>query len=69
MDGIKDMDMRAWFAGHALEGILSNSHYPAQGSGEPSDQFVARVTDCAYRIADAMVKEARRLKQETSAAW
>ena len=55
-------------AGQALGGILSNAHYPPQGSGEPFDQFAARVTDTAYRIAEAMVRQGRRLKNETYAA-
>src|SRR5688572_8992526 len=65
---MKDLDLHAWFAGKALEGLLSNAHYPPQGSGEPMDQFVARVTDCAYRIADAMLKHGQKLKKEAS-AW
>ena len=35
-------------------------------SGEPLDQYVARVTDIAYRIAEAMIKQGRRLKKETT---
>jgi hypothetical protein len=66
---MKDLELRDWFAGQALAGILSNAHFPPQGSGEPFDQFAARVTDVAYRLAEAMVKQGRRLKKETSAAW
>lgn len=69
MADIKDIELYDWFAGQALAGLLSNSHYPPQGSGEPVDQYVARVTDGAYRIAEAMVKEGRRLKKERSTAW
>jgi hypothetical protein len=69
MTDMKDMDLRDWFAGQALAGILSNVQYPAQSSGEPFDQFAARVTDTAYRLAEAMMKHGRRLKKETSAAW
>lgn len=69
MADIKDLELYDWFAGQALAGLLSNSHYPPQGSGEPVDQYVARVTDSAYRIAEAMVREGRRLKKERSAAW
>jgi hypothetical protein len=64
MEYVKDIDLHNWFAGQALEGLLSNAHYPPQGSGEPMDQFVARVTDCAYRIADAMLKQGQKLKRE-----
>jgi len=69
MGDMKDMDLRHWFAGQALEGLLANEHYPSQGSGEPADQFAARVTDIAYRIADAMVQQGKRLKNEAPAAW
>lgn len=65
----KDIDLYDWFAGQALAGILSNSHYPPQGSGEPVDQYVARVIDSAYRMAEAMMKEGRRLKKDKLAAW
>jgi len=64
MEYTKELDERDWFAGQALAGLLSNAHYPPQGSGEPMDQFVARVTDCAYRIAEAMVKQGQKLKKE-----
>jgi hypothetical protein len=68
MSDVKEIDLHDWFAGQALGGLLSNSHYPAQGTGEPFDQYLARVTDSAYRVADAMVKEGRRRKKETP-AW
>ncbi len=51
----KDVELRDWFAGQALAGILANAQYPAQASGEPLDQFAARITDVAYRIAESMV--------------
>jgi hypothetical protein len=66
---MRELDLHDWYAGQALEGLLSNVHYPAQGSGEPMDQFVARVTDCAYRIARAMVKEGERLKKDAVNGW
>ena len=66
MPDIKELELYDWFAGQALAGILANSHYPPQSSGEPLDQYVARVTDVAYRVADAMIKQGRRLKKETS---
>jgi hypothetical protein len=58
----KAIELLDWFAGQALGGILANSQYPSQGSGEPLDQFVARVTDTSYRIAEAMLKQARKAK-------
>jgi len=68
MIDIKEIELFDWFAGQALQGILSNSHYPAQSSGEPMDQYVARVTDCSYRFADAMMKQGQRLKKEKN-SW
>jgi hypothetical protein len=67
MTDMKDIELRDWFAGQALARLLSNTHYPAQGSGEPLDQFVARVTDSAYRIAEAMIKHGRRLRRDAAA--
>ena len=69
MADMKDMELSDWFAGQALAGILASAHYPPQGSGEPFDQFAARVTDTAYRIAEAMMKQGRRLKKETPTRW
>ncbi len=69
MTDLKALELLDWFAGQALGGILSNAHYPPQGSGEPFDQFAARVTDSAYRIAEAMIKQGQRLKKEASATW
>jgi hypothetical protein len=68
MTDLKQIELYDWFAGQALSGILANSHYPPQSSGEPLDQYVARVTDNAYRFADAMMKQGQRLKKEKH-AW
>jgi len=69
MGDFKEMDLRHWFAGQALQGLLANDHYPSQGSGEPLEQFGTRVSDAAYRIADAMVQHGKRLKNEAPTAW
>jgi hypothetical protein len=69
MTDIKDLELFDWFAGQALGGILANSHYPHQSSGEPVDQYVARVTDIAYRISEAMIKQGRKLKKEATGVW
>ena len=63
------MTLRDWFAGQALAGILSSSHYPPQGLGEALDQFAAKVTDTAYHIAEAMMKKGRKLKNDGPATW
>lgn len=62
------LELYDWFAGQALAGILANSQYPPQASGEATDQYVARVTDMAYRIGEAMMKQGQRLKKE-KVAW
>lgn len=67
MTSLADLGLRDWFAGQALGGLLSNSQYPSKGSGEPFDQFAARVTDTAYRIAEAMVRQGERLARQTNA--
>ena len=68
-ENVQGMELLDWFAGQALMGILSNSQYPTQSSGEPFDQYAARVTDTAYKIADAMIKHGRRRKKEMCSTW
>lgn len=64
MGDMKDTAQRDWFAGQALAGILSNSHtIPCRDQGEPFEQFVAKLVDSAYQIAEAMVKQGRKLRQ------
>jgi hypothetical protein len=69
MQDMQHIDLRDWFAGHALAGILSNSQFPLQASGESFDQFASKVTDSAYRIAEAMMKQGRKMKKDMNAAW
>jgi hypothetical protein len=69
MGDSKSMDLLDYFAGRALTGILSNSQYYQQSDGEPYDQYAARVTDSAYKIADAMIKHGRILKKAATAGW
>ncbi len=68
MTDMKEMELRDWFAGQALAGILANTQFPAQSFGEPFNQFAGRATDTAYKIAEAMIQQGRRLKKETFAA-
>jgi hypothetical protein len=69
MTDMKNIELEDWFAGQALLGILSNSTYPPQSSGEPFDQYAARVTDTAYKIAEAMIKHGRRRRKEMCSTW
>ncbi len=45
----RGMNLRDWFAGQALAGILSNP--------ESSECHIAATAETAYRLADAMLKE------------
>jgi hypothetical protein len=69
MVNMTTIELYDWFAGLALGGLMSNPQFPQQSSGEPFDQFAARVTDSAYRIAEAMMKEGRRRKKDPGSAW
>ena len=69
MTEMNDLELRDWFAGQALAGMLSNPHYPSQVSGEPFDQFAATVAENSYRLAEAMMRQAKRQKKEPNAAW
>jgi len=56
-------------AGYSLRPweLLNGAGATARGSGEPFEQFAGKVTDSAYRIAEAMMKQGRRLKKDTTA--
>jgi hypothetical protein len=69
MQEMNSFELRDWFAGQALAGMLSNPQCPQQVSGEPFDQYAAKMTDSAYRFAEAMMRQSNRLKKETTAAW
>lgn len=62
MDEIKgevnaDVSIRDYFAGQALQGMLSRDAYQGGWSGEKG---VARVVRFSYEYADAMLKERER---------
>ena len=62
----RQIDIRAWYAGQALGGILAHPASPAQSSGQSEGAFLARITENAFRIADAMLKHARSHPKEVS---
>ncbi len=64
IESSKELELHDWFAGQALGGLLANGQYPLQGSGEPFDQFAARLVDTAYKLADAMVRQGRIIRRE-----
>jgi len=43
MTDVKNIELEDWFAGQALQGILSNSTYPPQSSGEPFENVLLLV--------------------------
>jgi hypothetical protein len=57
--GLKGMTLRDWFAGQAMQGMLSN---PANYGSSHEWRDDATVAEQAYEIADDMIK-ARKEKQ------
>jgi hypothetical protein len=53
----QEMDLRDWFAGHALEGLLAGPNAPKKSGSESPDQYAVRVAEEAYLFADAMMHE------------
>lgn len=53
----QEMDLRDWFAGHALEGLLAGPNAPKKSGSESPDQYAVRVAEEAYLFADAMMRE------------
>ncbi|HEY7424346.1 MAG TPA: hypothetical protein VH682_08975 [Gemmataceae bacterium] len=56
----QEMDLRDWFAGHALEGLLAGPNVPKKSAAESPDQYAVRVAEEAYMFADAMMREQAR---------
>jgi hypothetical protein len=49
------MDLRDWFAGRALEGLLSGPNAPRKSGAESGEQYAHRLAEEAYLFADAML--------------
>lgn len=56
----QEMDLRDWFAGHALQGLLAGPNAPKKSASESPDQYAGRVAGEAYQFADAMLREQAR---------
>jgi hypothetical protein len=54
MSKVSDMSEWAWFAGQALNGLLSGPECPAQQPNESAEQWADRVAALAFELADAM---------------
>jgi hypothetical protein len=50
------MDLRDWFAGQALKGLLSGPSAPKKSGAESQEQYATRVAGEAYLFADAMLR-------------
>ncbi len=57
----QQMDLRDWFAGHALQGLLGGPNAPKKSGAESPDQYALRVAEEAYLFADAMMREQAKL--------
>jgi hypothetical protein len=56
MSNEQELDLRDWFAGHALEGLLAGPNAPKKSRTESSEQYANRVAEEAYLFADAMMR-------------
>ena len=59
------MDLRDWFAGHAMQGLIASPRLPLPAAHGASDVTDVMVADLSYKMADAMMK-AREVKNEHS---
>ena len=50
-------DLRDWFAGQALEGLLAGPNAPKKSGTESAEQYAHRVAEEAYLFADAMLQK------------
>ncbi|HZT79458.1 MAG TPA: hypothetical protein VFA26_04535 [Gemmataceae bacterium] len=60
----EDMDLRDWFAGRALQGLLSGPSAPKKSRSESPEQYAIRVAEEAYLFADAMLRARDEPKPE-----
>jgi hypothetical protein len=51
-----NVDLRDWFAGRALAGLLAGPSAPKKSKAEYPEQCAARVAEEAYAFADAMMQ-------------
>jgi hypothetical protein len=57
----QEMDLRDWFAGHALQGLLAGPNAPKKSGAESPEQYAMRVAEEAYLFAEAMMREQAKL--------
>jgi hypothetical protein len=51
-----DIELRDWFAGRALEGLLAGVNAPKKSKSETAEQYAARCAEEAYLFSDAMMQ-------------
>lgn len=56
----QQMELRDWFAGHALQGLLAGPNAPKKSGAESPDQYAVRLAEEAYLLAEAMLREQAR---------
>jgi hypothetical protein len=49
------MELRDWFAGQALNGLLAGPNAPKKSGAESPQQYAVRVAEEAYLFADALL--------------
>jgi hypothetical protein len=59
------MDLRDYFAGLAMQGLIASPRLPLPAAHGASDVTDVMVADLSYKMADAMMK-AREVKNEHS---
>jgi hypothetical protein len=57
----QEMDLRDWFAGHALQGLLAGPNAPKKSAAESPEQYATRMAEEAYLFAEAMMREQAKL--------
>jgi hypothetical protein len=55
MSNVPDLELRDWFAGEALNGLLSGANAPKKSGSESAEQYAHRVAEEAYLFAEAML--------------
>jgi hypothetical protein len=51
-----ERNLRDWFAGLALQGLLAGPNAPKKSGNEYAEQYAVRVAEEAYLFADAMIQ-------------
>jgi hypothetical protein len=58
----KEMELRDWFAGQALAGLLAGPNAPKKSRAESAEQYAVRLAEEAYLFAEALMQERAKPK-------